>query len=250
MFSLICAWINGWVNNREGGDLRRHRAQYDVTVMIYSSFVYIAWETMAERLSSWLARSWGWVGLGWVGGWGVGLGVGVDIAPTFTFILIPCTILWCDLIIMGLVTETCIFLLLHLNHVLVSSFRVPIGHLKKNKRFFNISRQISQIFMMILNITRRTHYNYVIMTTMASEIWRTSKKHQSSALLAFVWGIHRDRWIPRTKGQLMVENVSIWWRHHGKNAQCNMLHMACRHSLQKLLSVYWKISKCLPTSFV
>ena len=26
-------------------------------------------------------------------------------------------------------------------------------------------------------------------------------KHQSSASLAFVWGIHRDRWIPRTKGQ-------------------------------------------------
>ena len=24
VFSLICAWINGWVNNREAGDLRRH----------------------------------------------------------------------------------------------------------------------------------------------------------------------------------------------------------------------------------
>ena len=33
MFSLICAWINGWVNNREAGDLRRHRTHYDVTVM-------------------------------------------------------------------------------------------------------------------------------------------------------------------------------------------------------------------------
>ena len=33
MFSLICAWINGWVNNRESGDLSRHRAHYDVTVM-------------------------------------------------------------------------------------------------------------------------------------------------------------------------------------------------------------------------
>ena len=27
-------------------------------------------------------------------------------------------------------------------------------------------------------------------------------KHQSSVPRAFVWGIHRDRWIPRTKGQL------------------------------------------------
>ena len=32
-FSLICAWINGWVNNRKAGDLRRHRAHYDVIVM-------------------------------------------------------------------------------------------------------------------------------------------------------------------------------------------------------------------------
>ena len=33
MFSLICVWINGWVNNREAGDLRRYRAHYNVTVM-------------------------------------------------------------------------------------------------------------------------------------------------------------------------------------------------------------------------
>ena len=32
-FSLICAWINGWVNNCEAGDLRRHHAHYDVIVM-------------------------------------------------------------------------------------------------------------------------------------------------------------------------------------------------------------------------
>ena len=34
MFPLICAWISGWVNYREAGDLRRHRAQYDLIVMI------------------------------------------------------------------------------------------------------------------------------------------------------------------------------------------------------------------------
>ena len=33
MFSLICAWINGWVNNRDAGDLRCHRAHYEVIVM-------------------------------------------------------------------------------------------------------------------------------------------------------------------------------------------------------------------------
>ena len=34
MFSLIWAWINGWVNNREACDLRRNRAHYDVVVMV------------------------------------------------------------------------------------------------------------------------------------------------------------------------------------------------------------------------
>ena len=40
VFSAICAWTNGAVNNRDAGDLRRHRAQYDVTVMIFTSYFY------------------------------------------------------------------------------------------------------------------------------------------------------------------------------------------------------------------
>ena len=69
------------------------------------------------------------------------------------------------------------------------------------------------------NISTRTgsklnHYIDVIMATMAPKITSLSvvystvysdadqRKHQSSASLAFVWGIHWDRWIPRTKGQL------------------------------------------------
>ena len=34
MFSLMCTWINAWVNNVGAGDLRRHRVHYDVTVML------------------------------------------------------------------------------------------------------------------------------------------------------------------------------------------------------------------------
>ena len=34
MFSLICAWINGWVYNRKAGDLRCNRTHYDVTVVL------------------------------------------------------------------------------------------------------------------------------------------------------------------------------------------------------------------------
>ena len=59
----------------------------------------------------------------------------------------------------------------------------------------------------------RIHYDDVIMTKMASQITSLTvvysivysgvdqRKHQRSASLAFVRGIHRDRWIPRTKGQ-------------------------------------------------
>ena len=34
IFSLICAPTNGWANKRGIGDLRRHRAHYNVTVMM------------------------------------------------------------------------------------------------------------------------------------------------------------------------------------------------------------------------
>ena len=36
MFSLICVSINGRVNNREAGNLRRYRTHYDVTVMYFT----------------------------------------------------------------------------------------------------------------------------------------------------------------------------------------------------------------------
>ena len=39
MFSLICVWINGGVNNHEDGDLRRHRGHHDVNVMSHIVFV-------------------------------------------------------------------------------------------------------------------------------------------------------------------------------------------------------------------
>ena len=57
------------------------------------------------------------------------------------------------------------------------------------------------------------NYTDVIMGTIASQIISLTivystvysstdqRKHQSSASLAFVRGIHRDRWIPRTNGQ-------------------------------------------------
>ena len=113
-FRWFFTGTNGWVNNRHAGDLRRHGAHYDVTVMINFSGIWITQQTNENAF------------------------------PAF----------------------------------------------------------------------RLKHYNDVIMTTMASQITSLTvvystvysdadqRKHQSSASLAFVWGIHRDRWIPRTKGQL------------------------------------------------
>ena len=51
MYSLICVWINGWVNNRKAGQLRRHRAHYDVIVM--------------ETLSTLLADGWRYPSMTW-----------------------------------------------------------------------------------------------------------------------------------------------------------------------------------------
>ena len=41
MFSLICTWTNGWVNNRKSGYSRRHRAHYDVTLMTTVDVIHI-----------------------------------------------------------------------------------------------------------------------------------------------------------------------------------------------------------------
>ena len=39
MFPLICVGINGWVNNREAGELRRYHANYGVTVVSSGGFL-------------------------------------------------------------------------------------------------------------------------------------------------------------------------------------------------------------------
>ena len=49
MFSFICAWINGWVNNGDADDLRHHRGHYDVTVM--------KWYNLMNILTVYVSRS-------------------------------------------------------------------------------------------------------------------------------------------------------------------------------------------------
>ena len=71
------------------------------------------------------------------------------------------------------------------------------------------------------------HYNDVIMSAMSSQLTSLTivystfysgagqRKHQSSASLAFVWGIHPCFWIPPQRAS-NAESISIWWRHHAQ----------------------------------
>ena len=68
MFSLICVWINDWINNRQAGDLRRYRAHSDVIVMqrkwgqsfsrpitstVYAMFIPYSVATFPRKFSLW-----------------------------------------------------------------------------------------------------------------------------------------------------------------------------------------------------
>ena len=50
VFSLICTWMNLWVDNREAGDLRRYHAHYDVIVML-TAFWWLVQDYMKKRFS-------------------------------------------------------------------------------------------------------------------------------------------------------------------------------------------------------
>ena len=85
-----------------------------------------------------------------------------------------------------------------------------------------------------------SHYGDVIMTTIASQITSLTvvysivysgadqRKHQSSASLAFVQGIHRGRWIPRTKGQLRGKCFHLMtssWMNYFRNCTIQNEHI-------------------------
>ena len=97
------------------------------------------------------------------------------------------------------------------------------------------------LLMMMMMMMVTTHYNDVIMSTMASQMTSLTivcstvysgvdeRKHQSSASLAFVRGIHREPVnSPHKNGQLQhAENVSIWWRHHVMMTWCWSKSSSC-----------------------
>ena len=53
MFLLSAPWMNGWVNNREAGDLRCHLTHYDVIVMLCKNYV-------SPVIQQWIYHSQAW----------------------------------------------------------------------------------------------------------------------------------------------------------------------------------------------
>ena len=95
-----------------------------------------------------------------------------------------------------------------------------LGRTQRPRQFF-----ADGIFKLVSFYKIYCHYDDVIMGAMASQISSLTivcstvdsgvdqSKHQSSASVAFVRGIHR---LPVNSPQMAsnAENVSIWWRHH------------------------------------
>ena len=61
MFSMVWARINGWVNDREIGDLRRHYAHYDVTV-ITVWFISCMWRCHIQLIIGYVLRTFHCIG--------------------------------------------------------------------------------------------------------------------------------------------------------------------------------------------
>ena len=87
------------------------------------------------------------------------------------------------------------------------------------------------------------HYSDVIMGAPASQITSLTivysnvysgedqRKDQSSASLAFVWGIHR--WpVNSPQRASNAENVSIWWRHHATKMFSRRSHTSQQYHIK------------------
>ena len=98
------------------------------------------------------------------------------------------------------------------------------------------------------------HYSDVIMTTMASQItsltvvystvysYADQRKHQSSASLAFVWEIHRDR-LPVTRKMFPFDDVIMWQTayltiRHLRYLRDTIQYFICIRS-EKILTHWW-----------
>ena len=111
------------------------------------------------------------------------------------------------------------------------------------------------------HMTRRLgiHYNDVMMSAMAYQITSLTivysvvysgadqRKHQSSASLAFIRGIHRWPVNSPHKMASNAENVSIWWRHHTTEVYCKTSTISLAHGISDCVCKWWyfALNACL-----
>ena len=105
----------------------------------------------------------------------------------------------------------------------------------------------------LLLLQRSRHYTDVIMTATASQITSLTfvystvysdadqRKHQSSASLAFVSGIHGDWWIPHTKGQLRRKCFHLM-KSSWKGRSQYTLHLCVSPSVWGFWLLYGKVA--------
>ena len=79
---------------------------------------------------------------------------------------------------------------------------------------------------------------------------RSKKTPNSSASLACVRGIHRWSVNSPCKRSVTRQNVSIWWRHHEKWNQCNMVRKLATLITASISTEKWLISIKISWKFV
>ena len=193
MFSLICVWVNGWVNNREAGDLRRHGAHYDVIVMISRQGIDLVFQEYSS--SSTIRVNWAMVDVAaaansnkiWYGNpFRVACPSWNESTGRFPSQRTSNVDFWC-------------FLCCLVEQAAEPTFHLALiwGTAMLRGRHLSMTRSWKD-----WSIAAK-HYGDVIMDAMASQITSLTivystvysgadqRKYQSSASLAFVRGIHR-----------------------------------------------------------
>ena len=109
-----------------------------------------------------------------------------------------------------------------MDHAMISLMNQHLLVQEPSNEFWWVNAITSCIGIIVLY----DQYNDVIISSMASQItcvWivystvcsdADQRKHQSSASLAFVRGIHLVTGEFPAQRDSITENVSIWWRHH------------------------------------
>ena len=136
--------------------------------------------------------------------------------PTDDRILVTCVCILSDLSYLDFIVHHCKWQIIdgydnkkNHSHNCVSAFSFLFWYKPGLQHTYDVFCQLRKTFFNLYTV----HYNDVIMGAIPSQITSLTivystvyadadqRKHQRPASLAFVRGIHRDRWIPRTNGQ-------------------------------------------------